>query len=570
MKKNNNSMVVAQGAKPLILFSRTPFKSERKGWVVRRTTLPKKFIEKVESHTDDFKVANRLIHLLSAVYGLFLTRGLKKPTTISREYVIKVLNGNTDYYSLFSLTIVKDWELIAPQKNRYGVFYSWIRGEAKKYKLNPLYLTPLDLETIYYEVRLLSPDKGEDKWQSLSDLERNVFDNIASVSLNDNLNETLDKFKDVRPIINQDTEKRTFLEEGSRICYRTNKGIIKYPVREYKSVEQFVKYKSQERFQSCLDTIHNIDSLVPDMCFPHRDDKTQRLYHLMTNCNTQVLPFLHLNGEEIWEIDMKNCQFTLLANAIAGATRRGVVHIPSIVDNIFHFINYGYKLELPLRSPLGPWGDPYKSNSYLCSDFLILDRGLKEALNACYKGNLYELIGSRVLDKARISQDEREHIKTQCFVYLYGNMDYALSSEDKVKFNVAFRSFHEIISRVKWHLSILLRNKDERLEKLGIDFKALKDSETSPSYLKVGSSLLSILLSRMESSLFIDRILTRLHKMNLSVITKHDCYLVAGSDREDASMEIERCFNDFLGSKRYSLSSKCHSMRLLKRRISKN
>ena len=301
----------------------------------------------------------------------------------------------------------------------------------------------------------------------------------------------------------------------------------------YTLIEDKRKYYIQDKEEYCqlkelfiyISYITAAFQIYSKIFFCNRKNVGNRLFHNLTSLPNLLLPCVTINGEKLVSFDLKNSQFTLLADLIeCGYFNKYLIR--GIETNI----NYGLK--------------PASSDSYTIkngtitilsqpkSDFIItiypymppkllwrisgitnsIPQDIQDFIAAAKSGEFYEVV------QERLELPSRSEAKTLMFELLFSSWKF--NSEDKNKLRSLFPNLVKVIDAYK---------KEKGDNQFAID------------------------LQRRESEIFIDHILYTLLKNGIMAVSKHDSILCPKSQQEAAEKIIREILDKELGT--YELES---------------
>ena len=276
--------------------------------------------------------------------------------------------------------------------------------------------------------------------------------------------------------------------------------------------------------------------------YADRNETNLRLDSNLTNLKSGYLSMLTIDGQRLSNIDLKNSQFRFFVYLLESAERQillgskfsnfpaskfSLVEEPKITDSKEEK-KEGEEMETLL--------------SILFSDYCISKEHSSPSLTADYKrfkqlvktGQLYEYI-QQLHWKENGTEITRDEAKRLMFKLAFSSHRY--NPPGKQILRKHFPSIIGLIDEFKKHC--IVRYKSE-----GLPAAEARDK---------GNASFAILLQRIESRVFIDKILTACYKRKLKVLSKHDSILCRQSDRHIVTKLICRALNQLFGKWTYSL-----------------
>jgi len=277
-----------------------------------------------------------------------------------------------------------------------------------------------------------------------------------------------------------------------------------------------------------------------------RNSTNGRLDHNLTNLKSAALPLLRLDGEQLAQIDLKNSQFTFLAELIACfiefcntgriSEKLNIISRNAAASNApkrgsigYYFNSIFYKI-----TPINVTQKAEKSgakrelsDSFLssCERFIFLTK----------RGQFYEALAGEMGARwgRKVSRAEAK-----------GAMFRACFSSHRHN-DPAKRVLREILPGPVAFM--------DAFKQAGAD-SWLAEGLSKPEAAERGKASLAIALQTIEAALFVDTILSRLHSEGISALTKHDSILYKPSERLAVEKAVTEALNAFFGPGGYVLS----------------
>jgi hypothetical protein len=115
---------------------------------------------------------------------------------------------------------------------------------------------------------------------------------------------------------------------GKDLIKYSHKGAVKY------HLDYFDKVLGEKVKEYILTRKVTIEKLRNKIIYPTRSVRNERLYSTMAMCPSDIYPFIKINGEEIWQIDMASSQTTFLYNYLRDEVFRGKLERELDVPNV--------------------------------------------------------------------------------------------------------------------------------------------------------------------------------------------------------------------------------------------
>ncbi len=268
-----------------------------------------------------------------------------------------------------------------------------------------------------------------------------------------------------------------------------------------------------------------------------RSETNGRIYHNLTNIPSELLKLISINNETLCEIDLRCSQPVLLAYLINEILNK---RKPILEDGLLEkVINNNLP---PLLFSSSPFSD------------LELDQMLdiEVFIEKAQLGKLYEYFAIQLYGEC--TEEYRKEAKV-CFIEsLYSGNHFITAS--KAKFQRVFPDLGKLLRKIKTELVDYF----EAHMSFG-SFPELKKytyskSKGNKSAHESGNDYLSVKLQEIESTIFINIILSDLHQRGYSVLPKHDSILCAESDELSVKDCIIEHLDSILGKGKYLLKSK--------------
>ncbi len=518
------------------IFQRSRKSTMGKGWKVTKATLPLSLVNEVESISSDPNEAHRAMRCIHIIY--MKSSSLDKPTgdllVLSDNYKNLLLNGNTKYRYIFAKLEERGILINVPLENGKG--FSWGRNQAKRYKINEKYLYDSNMTTFYYERRSPSDKSIQKQVNSLDTVERKTYEVLQKLELSideDKIDATIRKKKNK---VLKKVKQRTYLTKKGEIRYQNGTKVEMIDPKRFQDKDEFIEFKTNQILQIYIYRLRAIANKDFLKLLPSRDNKGQRLYHVLSNLPSLCLQYIRLNGERLYEIDKKNSQLNLLANILIRCKSDTGMQLG---EEVFGILSSSFNKSLSL---------PYLSYHFSSvppnyKGALFMSEELEEWFLSSFQGKAYEHMSMKMSQSKEVNGEIREEMKVTVFGMLFGDYRYSMTSEKKKQLRLAFPRLTWIVDDIKKYAA----------------YKVLETNETNgPEYQwhkvcynddadKAGSDFLSIALQRIEVLIFVERILNRLLGEGYLVLSKHDSFLVPESQKDEVFAIVKSELLDIFG-----------------------
>jgi hypothetical protein len=474
------------------------------------TELPVTLIEAVNHHYSGTKDYHKALKIVDRVYSKLREKDCTE-YHFCTEYKRDVGSDSTHLWK----------DLVKKEIFTGGRSYYTKYSKCKKYGIHPTLLNGRT-EKITYEEHI-----GQHK--ELEKYAVNVLENITLDLMEFESIEELIRAE--MPSIRLEITSNSSINSDGNVEYNDNGKITKHKLPKgltpQQHLDSFIDDKLNDTFRHHAIILKILSEGM--YSFPKRNDTNYRLNHILTNLPGRYFKYLRMEGEPLVEIDMRNSQFTLLAN----------------------LMSYPYKYSLK-----GLRNDIHSDSTYLSKDIepiFSTEVGVKVYLKLlhsfqkdvslfkeyCYEGELYD----KMVEELSMP---REDVKTMFMKFLFGRLG---DSPIELKFKESYPNVMNIIKEIKKHfVRIYKETKDEDLLNL------LKNKKKSRH--RGGMDYLSILLQRIESNIFIDHVYENLVIAGLPTLTKHDSVICKESDLENVERVMRSTLDGILGEGKYSLNIK--------------
>lgn len=278
-----------------------------------------------------------------------------------------------------------------------------------------------------------------------------------------------------------------------------------------------------------------------------------RLHHNLTNMPSEIINHIKFEGENVREIDLRNCHYTLFSNLLLNDTHRVFKFIDealnrelaTIMDNITEeeCANiYGIEW-LNLLAP--EMLSSILTTSYISSLDKEKFQDLALFCKLSFDGLLYE--GLSQIFWGEISPVNRSKAKIVLMEIFYGGATTNVDGSDRncseltALFKAYFPSVCKITDGIKNYTYANWSNiKDYELLK-GIRHSV--ENKNTRNNFQASKSVLSLLLQLVETELFIGVILPNLRKEGFKVITKHDSIMTKESEYDSVKEKMNEVIN---------------------------
>ena len=544
------------------------------------TVLPKGIAHAIDTNAKDRRQAERLIRLSKYILGKYIADEIDfdSKIEISREHFRKQIG--TDYLRdlqvLCKAGIVSTNHAYTLPKTDQKTGEQLAKGQCKRYQLNR--------DLVFSDPELVTYDEKAKKLFDSSPIVRQTVNLLARLTVTidaRNLKRfvagtvtpqyVLDRCK-----INDAIPGGAYQVKGTKhpislarileIAKRNRQDAILYRDRVYLAdAEKWISDKVKDTRFIYLRSLQNLKDIRqrPNI-YCKRNKTNQRLDTNLTNLKSEFIKYLQLDGERLVSIDLANSQFTILSRLI----EVGQLYAQSLDNKYFgkHQVNDNFNVSEPFaaaKCPSGrslvfygslPGDPPLSSYQHIREVLSIINatgfskKTGKKSDVTDYKPTDLELFkkstkqGTFYDDFQQILKDEgqeytRAEIKTMMFLLLFSARGY--NPPEKRLLAKHYPSL------------VLFANEFKRLmsgfyEGDGLEYHIAKDE---------GNAALAVTLQRIESSIFIDCILTRLLKSGYRVFTKHDSILCKESDVAAVTAIVTEELNRELGIDSYTLKT---------------
>ncbi len=477
-------------------------------YLIKYSSLPAKLVKKAESLFDNNDLTNTL-RILDLVYWKLYKKNLLGCTWhFSKNYKRKVGSNSTHLWN----SLVKSEILVCNGS------YHTKQGKSKKYGINSDLLEGDNIQITYREHVSSSKKIELYSYGVLSELDLNVKDVNAIINT---------EF----PSILHEVRGNTHINEDGSLTYDNGKKRRKVPkpssMTPGEHFESFVALQSKE---VCKAHQRALEALISKSYgFPKRNNTNYRLNHVLTNLPSRYLSQCTIEGEELIEIDLKNSQFTLLANLIKN---------PSL---LYRWGNTIFNSTVPENSL------PLEASFRLLHNFQ--DKAdIQLFQEYCYQGVLYEEICKVLHGKETTSG--RDKVKSLMFALVFKEIQHMPKAELYDAFNENFANVIELIIQLKRNFVNDFKEMDQK------EFMRNINKSGNVPRQKGAMNFLAILLQRIEAKIFIDEILDTLRISGIKAISRHDSILVKKSHEAQAYSIVESRLSEILGEGCFSLNSK--------------
>lgn len=196
-------------------------------------------------------------------------------------------------------------------------------------------------------------------------------------------------------------------------------------------IKRYIKYKKKYLMTKHLNTLLGIVNKDHKLIYAHRNDTNQRLDTNITTIKSELLGFMSLDGQVLYNIDLCNSQFTIFASLLRA--------LNDTSGKLYDFLTtMGY--EIPALS-------------------FSLD--MEAFITECRECNLYEFVGEK------LSLSRRE-AKSACFEIFFSDPKYVNASKlmvsslfpetvkwiDDFKLLNGYKAFPVMLQRIESHIFI--------------------------------------------------------------------------------------------------------------------
>jgi len=279
--------------------------------------------------------------------------------------------------------------------------------------------------------------------------------------------------------------------------------------------------------------------------YADRNETNDRLDSNITNLKSSYLSLLSIDGQRLSAIDLKNSQFRFFVYLLENAERQILLgskfsNFPAAKFPLAETAKSGESKEKEEKRK----GEEKMETllSILFADYCVTKGESSPSFTADYKlfktlvktGQLYEYIQQLHWNETGIKITRKE-AKSLLFKLLFSSHRY--NPPGKHILRKHFPSIIGLIDEFK-------KNCIVRYKKEGFSPTDARDK---------GNASFAIMLQRIESRVFIDKILAACFKRKLKVLSKHDSILCRQSDRHIVTKLICRVLNQLFGKWTYSL-----------------
>ncbi len=222
-----------------------------KGKVIVKSRIPAELKRKIEVYARSKEELHRLAHLVVVLFRKFMQKDVKV-TELCRSYILMILNGNKDYYRLFTKIVVERMKMVEVIVNKNGTKFSTRNKTCKRYKLNEKYRDRKDFELIFYEQRRPNKINLMKKVKVLPPVLQGVFHTMGRLGLTDNLQNIEKELKGSVDTLREKVRNRTIEMKNGNIHYIKGNEKTIYKKGKFDSLDHFVENKSDELLDSRL------------------------------------------------------------------------------------------------------------------------------------------------------------------------------------------------------------------------------------------------------------------------------------------------------------------------------
>lgn len=346
-------------------------------------------------------------------------------------------------------------------------------------------------------------------------------------------------------------------ESSGRREFWSYKGKVYMSGGDYIDLESFVHRHTRELRMIYAQKAVELKGMRSNaVVYCSRNDRNRRLDHNLTNtrshepCN--LLKHVTLDGEHLVGIDLKNSQFTFLAHFLTNAKQ----HISTLYDVEEHNILAKTAMRAAAKHHLSLLGSDIvndvrmlheeliiKDTLYICDYTFSTETALRywfsedlDTFQKCAKaGNLYTYLGEVLtIEMGRFYT--RSEAKQVAFEVLFSAARNNTPEKEAIRTRMpnfiamcdAFKTAH-----IKMYMD------QGRPKKEALD---------------MGNAALAVFLQRIESVVFIDRILIDLLRRGYRVLSKHDSILAKRSEVEAVHRIVTEHLDAVLGRGAYQLA----------------
>ena len=307
-------------------------------------------------------------------------------------------------------------------------------------------------------------------------------------------------------------------------------------------LENFIKRKRRHLVRSYCDQLLRIKHRN---IYSDRNETNLRLDSNLTNLKSDFISLLHMDGQRLGQIDLKNSQFRFFVMLLEQAERELLY---GTVENEFPRTQFSSELAakqsfiLRIKEEGKIEGNQVTLLSILFARHCIKNTASSRSLSADYKlfrklvktGQLYEHIMQ--VHWAETGQEiTRAQAKKMMFGISFSSHRYWPEAK-----RIIAKAFPTIVAMMDDFKKEMIRQ---------YSTPDLSESQARDR----GNASFAVMLQQVESLVFIDRILAQCHKSGIKALSKHDSIVFRQSDRSYVAAIIIKVLNKVFGKFSYSL-----------------
>ncbi len=474
------------------------------------------------------KVSENIINLLNDILNSHLQLGIKLYDYVpvpSKTYRAKIKDGNIKITELFGkyldVRVNRDgttFRKSRTKKRKLTKEKIIIHGIPKHYRFKPEFFRKHGIKIIKNEKNIQDITKENLIITPKNKLENFTIKNLEKIELSIDLDSLKEQEieKVFRPAALDKFNSNIRITENKVIGFnKSTEYDLTFDKKDLKLYEHFESKIGAYRIFNSLNIFKNKKKDAKQSDFNHR------LHHTLLELPKESLRFLRVDGEPLCEIDMKNSQPNLLLNLL-------VYNKPKIPATHYNLLKE-YNIILQQIT------DKHKK---VITSFKNSHR-YKKLLAAAHNGKFYEYI-----QEITELVNNREEAKLIVMLILFSGFN---------SFNKYTTKWKDLFPRLFFFI--------REFKKGAYAHIMDKDPIFVPKYIRnkkneyeASTSVLPVILQKVEAFIFLDNIFSYLLKKDLYALPKHDSIVCKQSDFKTIYNIIIKILNTLLGINKYKLS----------------
>lgn len=531
---------------------------------VRRCVLPEvlalRVIELFETsivvpHNRKWKkaVPHKAIKLVAALHWNFIKE--EKPDyeyyELSSDYIIKVL-GSRDYFWIKSSLVEFDVLEEYPSCTRYE------EGRSIAYRFNQGLIDSEPSIVEYIDTKNWVPSEAERHgfYQYVDDVLRGLTFIQTSTDIIDG--QVLPE--EVAAIM---MERVRFDDEGNLWYKSKNKfKFIDYLAKGFATHDEWLHWKLQSLVRTYQRVYLELFMLADtdEARSSSRPKVNNRLFHLISRTPGLLLRNLVLDGEPIYEVDLRNSQFALLSSllrALSGIEiRTAKPEWRKLLQQLYDFSSspiYQGLFRLEGREEGREEGRGAERGPIMFTELgeLMQREDIQRFIRQCSSGRMYDEVCTTI--HGAVTEELRDQVKGAVMKILFGYYNSPLSDTESL-IKGKYPNVVSFIGGFKRYMeTVYSQTSDPDLRWLRERTKRDANGNIGRMNFISGNNHLSIMLQRVESEIFVDDILGELCSQGYRVLTKHDSILVKESELSEVRELVHLRLSLYLGEDGFRL-----------------